>query len=201
MAQWSFRAEYFQACNCDYGCPCEFQAPPSRGFCEGLGAWRILEGRYGDVRLDGLGLGFAARWPEAIHLGNGTAAIFVDERATAEQRDALLNIASGKAGGMPFSVIVTTFSTVLDPQFVPFEFDSKGKRSRARIGRAAEMQFSPVKNPVTGEEESVRIEHGTGFMFKGADVVSADVCDARLDGLSFSWPGKAGFVSTVEYHN
>lgn len=201
MPQWSFRAEYFQACSCDYGCPCEFQAPPSRGFCEGVGAWRILEGRYDNVRLDGLGLAYAAHWPAALHLGNGTAAIFVDERATEEQRNALLNIASGQAGGMPFSIIVTTLSKVLDPQFIRFEFDSNGKNSRARIGKAIEMQFSPVKNPVTGDPESVRIQHETGFMFKAADVVNATICDSRLPELSFSWPNHAGFVTTVEYHN
>ena len=102
---WAMEADYLQACNCDYGCPCEFEAPPTKGFCEGVGAWRITKGNYGSVRLDGLGFGFAARWPGALHQGNGTAALFFDERADAQQREALLQIASGKAGGMPFEII------------------------------------------------------------------------------------------------
>src|SRR5205823_5968694 len=52
--KWSIDADYLQACNCDYGCPCEFSAPPTPGFCEGMGAWRINRGNYGDVKLDGL---------------------------------------------------------------------------------------------------------------------------------------------------
>src|SRR5690348_15511320 len=52
--KWWLEADYLQACNCDYGCPCEFEAPPTEGFCEGLGAWRISKGKYGDVSLDGL---------------------------------------------------------------------------------------------------------------------------------------------------
>src|SRR5260221_13735960 len=108
--KWFFEADYLQACNCDYGCPCEFAAPPTRGSCEGMCAWRIGNGRYGDLSLNGLGLGFAARWPKAIHEGNGTVCLFFDEKANPQQRDALLQITSGQAGGLPFEILVTTFS-------------------------------------------------------------------------------------------
>src|SRR5258708_25537989 len=95
---WSFDTDYLQACNCDYGCPCEFSAPPTPGFCEGTGTWRIKTGRCGDVLLDGLCLAFAAHWPKAIHLGGVTVPLFADERANEEQRPALENIALGKLG-------------------------------------------------------------------------------------------------------
>src|SRR5262245_37481278 len=95
--KWSIEADYLQGCNCDYGCPCEFEAPPSRGFCQGAGAWRINRGRYGDVSLNGLGLGFAIYTPAEMYKGNGTGAFFIDEKANAAQREALLNIASGQA--------------------------------------------------------------------------------------------------------
>src|SRR5580765_8214504 len=127
--KWNFEADYLQGCNCDYGCPCEFSAPPTRGFCDGMGAWRINKGSYGEVPLSGLGLGFAARWPKAIHEGNGTVCIFVDEKANPRQRDALLTIASGQAGGIPFEILATTFSKLLDPMFVPFHFHLDGIRS------------------------------------------------------------------------
>ena len=199
--KWSIDADYYQACNCDYGCPCEFEAPPTMGYCEGLGAWKIQKGHFGNVKLDGLGFGFIARWPQAIHKGNGTAALFFDEKASPEQRNALLEIASGKQGGIPFEIIVTTFSKVLEPQFVPIEFNPNGKNSSVRIGKLANMVFEPVKNPVTGEPESIRIEHETGFIFKGADVVSAKECKASVGELKFSYPGKSGFVTKIHYGN
>ena len=199
--KWEMEADYLQACSCDYGCPCEFQAPPTQGFCEAVAAWRINRGRYGDVSLDGLGLGFAARWPGALHEGNGTATIFIDEKASAEQRDALTKIVSGQAGGMPFEIIVTTLSKV-DMKFVPFAFDVSGKNSSARLGQEAGLAFEPIKNAVTGEPESTHVEHETGFMFKGADVVSNRECRSSLGGeLDFSWPDKAGFVTQVKYAN
>ena len=198
--KWSFEADYLQACNCEYGCPCEFQAPPSLGFCEGLSAWRISRGNFGEIPLAGLGFAFAARWPKAIHLGGGTAAIYFDERATPAQRDALIAIATGKAGGIPFEVIATTFSTILPFQFVPFTFHLNGKNSSLQAG-SLKLGLTPIKNPVTGEPEGVRIQHDTGFVFQTAEVVEGQVCEANVAGLKFSWPNKAGFVAKVRYSN
>ena len=67
--KWAMEADYLQACNCDYGCPCEFEAPPTQGHCEGIGAWRINKGNYGDVSLDGLGIGFSLRSKAALTMG------------------------------------------------------------------------------------------------------------------------------------
>src|SRR5216684_1824484 len=149
--KWNMEADYLQACNCDYGCPCEFSAPPTRGFCEGVGAWRINHGKYGDVSLNGLNVGFAARWPKAIHEGNGTICVFVDEKANQAQRDALLTIASGKAGGLPFEILATTFSKMLDPMFVPFQFNLNGRNSSVKMGDAVTAKLAPILNPVTRE--------------------------------------------------
>lgn len=201
QTKWSFQADYLQACNCDYGCPCEFSAPPTRGFCEGTGAWRIINGSFGDVPLDGLMLAFAARWPKAIHEGNGTLALIIDEGATAQQREALLTICSGEAGGLPFEILATTITTVLDPIFARIQFNLNGRDSSVRVGDALMVALEPIKNPVTGETESVRVEHATGFIFKGAEAVSGKECRVNVPGLTFSWPDKAGFVTQINYGN
>jgi hypothetical protein len=198
---WSIEADFIQACNCDYGCPCEFSAPPTKGFCEGMGAWQIKRGHYGDVKLDGLGVAFAAHWPKAIHEGGGTCGLIFDERATSPQREALLQICSGQAGGMPFEIIVTTFTTFLEPQFAPFKFNFNGRNSSVQIGNAMNVAVEPIKNPVTGEPESVRIQHSTGFIFKEAECVSAATMDVSVGELKFSWPNKAGFVTQIKYGN
>src|SRR5438270_153541 len=150
MVKWFFDADYLQACNCDYGCPCEFAAPPTPGFCEGIGVWKIDRGKYGDLSLDGLGLAFAAKWPGAIHEGNGTVCLFVDEKASKEQREALLEIGSGKAGGLPFEILATTFSTLLEPEFVPFKININGLESTARLGDSFRIALEPIKNVGAG---------------------------------------------------
>ena len=199
--KWNIEADYLQACNCDYGCPCEFNAPPTRGDCQGMGAWSISRGHFGDVKLDGLGFAFAAHWPKAIHEGNGTACLFFDERANPQQRDALFQICSGQHGGMPFEVIVTTFSKILEPRYVPFKFNLAGRNSSVQVGDALSVTLEPIKNPGTGATESVRVEHATGFIFKGAECVSAAKMNVSAGELKFSWPNKAGFVTQIQYSN
>ncbi|HLJ14177.1 MAG TPA: DUF1326 domain-containing protein [Bryobacteraceae bacterium] len=199
--KWFFEADYLQACNCEYGCPCEFQAPPSHGFCAGVGAWKINRGKFGDIPLDGLALGFAAHWPKALHLGNGTVSLLFEERADQSQRDALMQIATGQAGGMPFEILVTTFSNILPPHYIPFEFRLNGKDSSVRAGTVMQIATEPVKNPVTGEPEGMRIEHETGFIFKTGEVVSGKVCESNIDGLRFVYPNKAAFIASIRYGN
>ena len=102
---------------------------------------------------------------------------------------------------MPFEIIVTTFSKVLDPQYVPFKFNVQGKNSSVKVGNKMAIALEPIKNPVTGQEEGIRVEHETGFIFKSAECVSAKECIASVDGLNFSYPNKNGFISKIKYSN
>jgi hypothetical protein len=201
MKKWFFDADYLQACNCDYGCPCEFSAPPTTGACDGLGAWRIERGKYEELSLDGLALGFAAKWPGAIHEGNGTVLLFVDEKASAAQREALLAIGSGAAGGLPFEILATTFTTLLEPRFVPFDFRMDGLQSSVSVGDRMRIVLEPIKNPVTREPEQVAVNHGTGFIFKTAECASAREGSVDEKEMQFSYPDKAGFVARIHYGN
>jgi hypothetical protein len=39
----------FGSCNCDYGCPCQFESRPTYGHCDGFEVIRIDRGYFGDV--------------------------------------------------------------------------------------------------------------------------------------------------------
>lgn len=201
MKSWFFEADYLQACNCDYGCPCEFSAPPTMGFCDGMGAWRIERGEHDGLSLDGLGLAFAAKWPGAIHEGNGSVCLFVDEKASPEQRAALIAIGSGQAGGLPFEILATTFTTVLEPQFTSFAFTVDGVQSSVRVGDHFRIALEPIRNPVTGKPEQVAVNHGTGFIFQLAECASARESSVAVGDMQFSYPDKAGFISRIRYGN
>ena len=126
MTPWEIKAIEFVNCNCSYGCPCQFNAPPTHGHCEAAGAFQIKEGHYGDVKLDGLTMGAIFQWPGAIHEGRGKCQPFVDERADAKQREALLKIMSGQDTdpmATVFAVFASTMEKVYDPIFAPIDFE------------------------------------------------------------------------------
>ena len=113
----------------------------------------------------------------------------------------MLDIGSGNAGGLPFEILATTFTTLLPPQFVPFSVTINGLASTATLGTSLRIALEPIKNPVTSEEEQVAVNHGTGFIFKTADCASAREGSVDLPGMKFSYPNKAGFIAPIRYGN
>src|ERR1039457_7232069 len=78
FADWSMQGVEFANCNCIWGCPCQFNGPPTHGNCRAYTFVQIDRGRFDGVPLDGLRWGILAAWPGPIHLGNGTFQSVVD---------------------------------------------------------------------------------------------------------------------------
>lgn len=168
--KWMLQGREFVHCNCAYGCPCQFNALPTHGNCHAIGAIDIENGFHGNTKLDGLRLASILAWPGAIHEGRGQCQPFVDERATPEQRDALLRIMSGQdtePGATFFAVFATTLDTVHDPVFTKIDFDIDIDKRTARIGIPGwiDARGEPIRNPVTGEEHRVRVALPDGFEY------------------------------------
>ena len=110
QTKYRVKADFIEVCNCDPGCNCNFGGFPDHGKCEGIAAMQINEGKFGDVDLTGMKAIVAVKWPGAVHDGNGTAVIFIDDSATQNQVDGLTNILTGQSGGMPWEIYASTIS-------------------------------------------------------------------------------------------
>lgn len=200
VPNWSLTADYVETCNCDYGCPCNFNGFPTYGSCQALVLYSIRKGRHGDVPLDGLDVVNAAYWPKAIHEGNGTAQLYVDERADSRQREAILQIMSGQAKGSgPFAIFAPTFKYVLDPLFVRIEKKIDGRKSWFRISGVLEASLAPFVDPVQGKEHDVRMELPNGFIWKWAEVCKTTVMNILSPHINFNHAGRNAFYSVVEF--
>jgi hypothetical protein len=171
---WTLRGTVVVACNCDYGCPCNFNALPTHGKCEGGWTWHVEEGRIGETSLEGLNFTVAVNWPGAIHEGNGSAAILVDERADDSQREAIATLVSGDAGG-PWGVLAWTWPTIDGPHPVPYSVDVDGVAARVEAGDLLLVESEPIRNPVTGAEVHPGAVLPEGIIFKRGDFGSAKV--------------------------
>ncbi len=171
---WSIKGPEFASCNCDWGCPCQFNALPTHGDCRGMAAMHIEQGFYGDVRLDGLNWVSIFAWPGPVHEGGGEKQIIVDVRADAAQREAILAIQSGdhsEPGATVFNVFASVIDTTHEPLFEAIEFDVDVARRSARVSVPGLVQSSgtPILNPVTGAEHQVKITMPGGFEFIEAE--------------------------------
>ena len=195
--EWKLRGHVILACNCDYGCPCNFNGLPTTGKCEGLWNWHIEQGKFGDVPLSGLTVGVAVNWPGAIHEGNGEAMVVVDERADERQRRALTTLISGEAGG-PWKIISTTISKLAPVQFARFDVKVNGYSSSVTAGKFITLKMEPVTNRVTKVEVHPRVVLPEGFIFKEGEVGASSAF--RITGpVSFDHTGRYAAVAPFEY--
>jgi hypothetical protein len=175
MTPWEIKGREFGNCNCDYGCPCQFNALPTHGHCRGLAVFDIEQGFHGTTRLDGLKGAAIFRWPGPIHEGQGECLHVLDKRATPDQRLALLRILRGEdtePGATVFNVFASTCEKMHDPIVadIEFELDIDGRTAWAKIVGIVETRGAPILNPVTGAEHRVRIEQPNGFEFAVAEI-------------------------------
>jgi hypothetical protein len=132
---WQIRGEYFETCSCDYVCPCissNLMARPTQGWCVVALVQHIDQGQFNDVTLDGLNFVVVARTPEEMGKGNWSVGLIVDERANAEQKDALAAIASGQAGG-PMAALGPLIGNFLGVESRAVKVESSGNRRSVSI--------------------------------------------------------------------
>ena len=196
MAAWQLNGNVLIACNCDWGCPCNFNARPSRGHCEGGWIWVIDKGHVDEVRLDGLGLALFADWPAAIHEGGGRAACYLDERADAAQRAALTRLLRGDVGG-PWGLFIKTYE-LAGPDVARFDVHLADHGSRAVIGEVIELELQTIRNPVTQAEAHPQVVLPEGLVTKRGNLAASKVFRVR-GGVEYDHSGQYAAFGAFEY--
>lgn len=167
---WRLRGKGYEFCNCQPGCTCNFSGFPTSpdGSCKAAVATHIVEGRCGDVVLDDIKALAIFDWPQAIHDGNGRAVFVVPPAVSDDQLGAMAQIFTGQLGGLPWSILGTTFS-IAGVVRAEVDIDDNGIESGFRAEGVGEARGTTLRNPVTGEPHGVAIDLDAGFIWKRGD--------------------------------
>jgi len=167
--EWFMEGPWFKNCNCDPGCPCDFNQFPTHDHCEGMVAMRIDKGSFGDVDLSGLCWGGVVRWPGAMHEGNGEMQPIIDENASQEQLEALGQALSGQHGDTLMEILAVICTTVHEPILAPFEFefDLDSRSGRVKAGNALETDVETLRNIDPPTPYRVLVQIPNGFEYTG----------------------------------
>ena len=126
IPKWKASGDWFDVCKCNIACPCEFAQAPTYEECEGILAYHINKGNYGDITLDGLNVLAVDSFKGNIWAGDGltkvSLAIFFDEKADEKQREALSMIFSGKAGGF-MAEFAKVIGEIRGIEYAPIKFE------------------------------------------------------------------------------
>ncbi len=152
MTDWRISGSYFEACNCEAICPCVVFSPPTEDDCIVSLCWRIDKGRHGDTDLDGLNVVMLAAAKGNMKNGDWKAALYVDERASPEQTQALGAIFSGQAGGH-FANLAPLIGEVLGLRPAHIELNDEGKRFSMRVGDVISCDGALIEGQGGGDVE------------------------------------------------
>ncbi len=126
---YQLQGRVLEVCTCNVICPCWAAHDPDGGRCQGALAYHFDSGTASGVDVTGLTIAMMADIPGNVTAGNWRVQMFMDENASKEQEDALLEVFTGKAGG-PVADFAGLIGEVVDVQRVPIVFTvSEGEGS------------------------------------------------------------------------
>ena len=147
---WKVAGTYFESCNCQAPCACVCLGPPSDGDCAVLIGWHVDQGAFAGVSLDGLNIALFAYSPGHLLQNNWRVALYLDERGTPQQQEALGKIFSGEAGGA-LAALTPMIGEVMGVKSVAIEYRIDGKRRSLRIPQVADIEIEALPGQDGGD--------------------------------------------------
>lgn len=194
---WNLKGQYFEACNCEAACPCLFLSAPTEDDCTLLVGWHIDEGEFDGTKLDGLNVALAVYSPGHMAQVKWQAALYLDDRASEAQGQALGAIFSGQAGGHP-ARLAGHIGEVLGAGPASIEFESAGKRTSMKIAGIADVAINAIAGQ--GDAEVTVEGHPLAISPGIAGVVSRSEHLTYEDhGMHWELAEKNGFYSPFNY--
>lgn len=189
---WRVTGRYYETCNCDLVCPCivtQMMAKPTTGSCTFAMGFHIEQGKYGELSLDGLGFILVGFTPEEMSKGNWSAGVIVDQRANPEQRNAIVALASGAAGGpmAGLSGLITNFAGV---ESAGITFDQDGMKWSVKASPFVSMSAKPAMGIDPRSAEPLQLAN-TGHP-AASTVTLAHPVQSQVNAFGLAWNDTTG---------
>jgi hypothetical protein len=197
--EWRVSGSYFEACNCDAICPCRRQGGrkltnrSTYGVCEFALSWLITNGHLGRLDLAGLSVVLAGCYRDDEAGNPWRVCLYVDDRATSAQHDALSGIFLGKLGGTPVGNFASAIGEVHSVRRAMIELDH---RPRRWLMLASDFVLVKATSIVPSE---LPVSCGIPGHGHPGDEVRADVLRVSDDPLQWRVYGRCGFATDFDY--
>jgi hypothetical protein len=196
---WTIDGELILNCSCQVFCPCVVslgQHAPTEGYCQTWAGVRIDGGQSGSVDLSGLNVGLLIDIPGNMARGNWSLAAFIDERASDDAYDRLVEIFSGRARGTTglFSILVSQF---LGAERAPVAFETEGARRRLTVGKKIQGEVEPIEG--AAGDGGVRIVNTSYWI--GPEVIVARATKGRVRAFGRVWDfgGRSAEICSIAW--
>jgi hypothetical protein len=198
LMAWHLTGNMIELCSCKMLCPCWLgPAEPDQGWCSGALVFDIQQGAADGVDLNGFKVVFAADWPGDFWKGNGTARLYIDETASAEQRRELEAIFSGRKGGLLEPLLGAVIAKWLPARTTPIAIQ-RGDALTITVGNVGQVAMQPLKDQ-TGRPTKVQGAAAQAAFQSDSMELASSKGSRWSDPELRQWEGDSGTLHTVTW--
>jgi hypothetical protein len=188
---WSLKGSYVETCSCELMCPCNLSMDhgATYDFCRVTLAFDIREGEIEGTDIGGLKVVAIADTPKVMTEGNWRLGVFIDEQATEEQGEKLVQVFSGQLGG-PMAGLVPLIGEMLGVERAKIEVHDDGLRHSVRVGDAIDFEIEDIVP--FGVETGQPVRFDGMFHPVASDLTMAEAKSSRINAFGIEYEGKTG---------
>jgi hypothetical protein len=188
---WSLKGNYVETCSCELMCPCNLSLDhgATYDFCRVTLAFDIREGEIEGTDIGGLKVVAIADTPKVMTEGNWRLGVFIDEQATEEQGEKLVQVFSGQLGG-PMAGLVPLIGEMLGVERAKIEVHDDGLRHSVRVGDSIDFEIEDIVP--FGVETGQPVRFDGMFHPVASDLTMAEAKRSRINAFGIEYEGKTG---------
>jgi hypothetical protein len=194
---WDLSGSYVETCSCELMCPCNLSLDhgATYDFCRATLVFNLRRGEIDGIDVAGLRVAAIADTPKVMTEGNWRLGVFIDEHASDEQFDKLLQVFTGQLGG-PMAGLAPLVGEMLGVERVAIDVVDDGLRHSVRIGDGIEFEIEDIVPFGVDTGRPVRFDGM--FHPAGSNLTMAEAKRSRIDAFGIKYEGKTG-LSTSEF--
>ena len=188
---WSLKGSYVETCSCELMCPCNlsFDLGATYDFCRVTLAFNIREGDVEGTDIAGRKVAVIADTPKVMTDGNWRVGVFIDDGATDEQFEKLVQVFGGQLGG-PMAALGPLIGEMLGVERAAIEIDDDGLRHTVRVGDSIDFEIEDIVP--FGVESGEPVRFNGMFHPVGSDLTMAEAQRSRINAFGIQYEGKTG---------
>jgi hypothetical protein len=188
---WSMTGEYVETCSCELMCPCNLSLDhgATYDFCRVTLVFDIRDGEIDGTDVGGLKVAAIADTPKVMTDGNWKLGVFVDDQASDEQADKLVQVFGGQLGG-PMAALAPLVGEMLGVERAPIEVRHDGLRHSVRVGEAIDFEIEDIVP--FGVQDGRPVRFDGMFHPVGSDLTMAEAKRTQINAFGIQYEGKTG---------
>ena len=194
---WNLTGSYAETCSCELMCPCNltFTHGATYDYCRATLAFSIREGAVDGTVVAGRRVVAIIDTPKVMTEGNWRLGMFVDDQASDEQFDKLVQVFGGQLGG-PMAGLAPLVGEVVGVERAAIEIGDDGLLHRVRVGDVIDFEVEDIVP--FGKEDGTPVRFDGMFHPAGSNLTMAEAKRSRIDAFGIRYEGKTG-LSTSEF--